>query len=67
MAELVDAHDSNSCSFGSEGSIPSFGTKTFQISGRFFCIPLGAQVRPKRRTVPPLDFLLVDRNSKLNN
>jgi len=27
VAELVDAHDSNSCSFGSEGSIPSFGTK----------------------------------------
>ena len=26
MAELVDAHDSNSCSFGSEGSTPSFGT-----------------------------------------
>ena len=27
VAELVDAHDSKSCSFGSEGSIPSFGTK----------------------------------------
>ncbi len=26
MAELVDAHDSKSCSFGSEGSSPSFGT-----------------------------------------
>ena len=27
VAELVDAHDSKSCSFGSEGSIPSLGTK----------------------------------------
>ena len=27
VAELVDAHDSKSCSFGSEGSIPSFGTE----------------------------------------
>ena len=26
VAELVDAHDSKSCSFESEGSIPSFGT-----------------------------------------
>ena len=26
MAELADAHDSNSCSFGSVGSIPTFGT-----------------------------------------
>ena len=26
VAELADAHDSNSCSLGSEGSIPSFGT-----------------------------------------
>ena len=26
MAELVDAHDSKSCSFGSVGSIPTFGT-----------------------------------------
>ena len=25
VAELADAHDSNSCSFGSVGSIPSFG------------------------------------------
>jgi hypothetical protein len=27
VAELVDAHDSKSCIFGCEGSIPSFGTK----------------------------------------
>jgi hypothetical protein len=26
VAELVDAHDSKSCTFGCEGSIPSFGT-----------------------------------------
>ena len=26
VAELVDAHDSKSCSVRSEGSIPSFGT-----------------------------------------
>ena len=25
MAEQADAHDSNSCSFGSVGSIPTFG------------------------------------------
>ncbi len=29
VAELADAHDSNSCSFGSEGSIPSFGTNIY--------------------------------------
>ena len=28
MAELVDALDSKSCSFGSAGSIPARGTKT---------------------------------------
>ena len=38
MAELVDAHDSKSCSFGSVGSIPTFGTKpgesqAFFVSG----------------------------------
>lgn len=39
VAELVDAHDSNSCSFGSEGSIPSFGTKPFDKSeGFLICI-----------------------------
>jgi len=27
VAELVDAHDSKSCSARSEGSIPSFGTR----------------------------------------
>ena len=26
VAELADAHDSKSCSFGSVGSIPTFGT-----------------------------------------
>jgi hypothetical protein len=26
VAELADAHDSKSCPFGDEGSIPSFGT-----------------------------------------
>jgi len=35
MAELVDAHDSKSCSFGSVGSIPTFGTK-MPLSGAFF-------------------------------
>jgi hypothetical protein len=25
VAELADAHDSNSCSYGSVGSIPTFG------------------------------------------
>ncbi len=29
VAELVDAHDSKSCSFGSVGSIPTFGTSLF--------------------------------------
>ena len=29
MAELVDAHDSNSCAFGRVGSIPTFGTKYY--------------------------------------
>ena len=26
VAELADAHDSNSCAFGHVGSIPTFGT-----------------------------------------
>ena len=34
MAELVDAHDSKSCSFGSEGSIPSFGTELKAVLAR---------------------------------
>jgi hypothetical protein len=29
VAELADAHDSNSCSFGSVGSIPTFGIGPF--------------------------------------
>ena len=28
VAELADAHDSKSCSFGNVGSIPTFGTGT---------------------------------------
>ena len=36
VAELVDAHDSKSCSLGSVGSIPTFGTKkTLQYEGLF--------------------------------
>ena len=31
VAELADAHDSKSCSFGSEGSIPSFGIQKIYI------------------------------------
>jgi hypothetical protein len=33
VAELVDAHDSKSCSARSEGSIPSLGTKKNWILG----------------------------------
>ena len=33
VAELADAHDSNSCSFGIEGSIPSFGTQHYTLMG----------------------------------
>ena len=36
MAELVDAHDSNSCAFGRVGSIPTFGT----INGFFQILAL---------------------------
>ncbi len=36
VAELVDAHDSKSCTFGCVGSIPTFGTKAFQTFGRLF-------------------------------
>ena len=38
VAELVDAHDSKSCSFGSVGSIPTFGTKKAPGNGAFFII-----------------------------
>lgn len=31
VAEQADAHDSKSCSFGSVGSIPTFGTKQSQF------------------------------------
>ena len=36
VAELVDALDSKSCSFGSAGSIPARGTKAPEFQG-FFC------------------------------
>jgi hypothetical protein len=39
VAELVDALDSKSCSFGSAGSIPARGTKALDFSRAFF-IPL---------------------------
>ena len=42
VAELVDAHDSKSCSFGSVGSSPTFGTYPLILSyeGIFYCSPL---------------------------
>ena len=42
MAELVDALDSKSCSFGSAGSIPASGTKeeTFSRESPFFVFKL---------------------------
>ena len=42
MAELVDALDSKSCSFGSAGSIPASGTKeeTFSRESPFFVLKL---------------------------
>ncbi len=36
VAELVDALDSKSCSFGSAGSIPARGTKAPEIQGLFY-------------------------------
>ena len=35
VAELVDALDSKSCSFGSAGSIPARGTKALEFSRAF--------------------------------
>jgi hypothetical protein len=35
VAELVDALDSKSCSFGSAGSIPARGTKAPEFQGLF--------------------------------
>ncbi len=35
VAELADAHDSKSCSFGSVGSIPTFGTDWLRPSSFF--------------------------------
>ncbi|MEY3727235.1 MAG: hypothetical protein RL098_695 [Bacteroidota bacterium] len=43
VAELVDALDSKSCSFGSAGSIPARGTKALEFSGAFF-IPFQSKV-----------------------
>jgi hypothetical protein len=31
VAELADAHDSKSCTFGYVGSIPTFGTEDYNI------------------------------------
>ena len=49
MAELVDALDSKSCSFGSAGSIPASGTKeeTFSRESPFFQT-LSSRLRFKR-------------------
>jgi hypothetical protein len=38
VAELVDALDSKSCSFGSAGSIPARGTKALDLSRAFFMV-----------------------------
>jgi len=38
VAELVDALDSKSCSFGSAGSIPARGTKALEFSRAFFMV-----------------------------
>ena len=43
VAELVDALDSKSCSFGSAGSIPARGTKALEFSRAFF-IPFQSMV-----------------------
>ena len=40
VAELVDALDSKSCSFGSAGSIPARGTKALDFSRAFFILLL---------------------------
>ena len=37
VAELVDAHDSKSCIFGCEGSIPSFGTEADNSEKSLVC------------------------------
>lgn len=42
VAELADAHDSNSCALGHVGSIPTFGTfqqKSSSCMVSFFCFP----------------------------
>ena len=48
MAELVDAHDSKSCSFGSEGSTPSLGTmnhsKNINVFFRFMAPPPSIEI-----------------------
>ena len=37
VAELVDAHDSKSCSFGSGGSIPPLGTNRLEKTVPAYC------------------------------
>ena len=42
VAELADAHDSNSCSFGSVGSIPTFGiSSTTALNHADYILALG--------------------------
>lgn len=47
MAELADAHDSNSCSFGSVGSIPTFGISILTSSRLIICLAYEAGKRGK--------------------
>ena len=47
VAEQADAHDSNSCSFGSVGSIPTFGTNRSFGSG--FLLRAGTCGRSRHR------------------
>jgi hypothetical protein len=50
VAELVDAHDSNSCIARCEGSIPSFGTKALILDrGFFYCTFLNIIVGTKSK------------------
>ncbi len=59
MAELVDAHDSNSCSERSVGSIPTLGTKKLNIYvGLFYYLFLKSFGKP----VINIDFCVVDGN-----
>ncbi len=51
VAELVDAHDSKSCTFGCAGSIPAFGTEEslFSIEEEAFFVP---SRKLRQNTVP---------------